>query len=214
MSLFMTCIELFLFVNPLGSECYETGKTIMHFSKEREENIRIRFVPLLNFYTFGEHMKKQKLKGTSLQIRNQLYKQSYHASLAFQAASMQGKKKGRQFLLGLQRVIIECKRDFSKATLFDVAEQVKLDLDMFEEDLESDLIKNTFSKDQKLAQEMAITRAPSCVIQCPDQPTGYRIETAITKQLLHGLCDEKKEELLQAQKQSTKQSLQMVESQG
>lgn len=193
MSIYMSLkklIEVFLFVNPLGTECYETEKTILKFSDERNEKVRVRFIPLLNFHTIGKQMEQRDMKDTTLEMRNKFYTESYHASLAFQAASMQGKKKGRQFLLALQKAVVELKKEFSTETIKEAAREVKLDMEMFEEDLSSDLAKNAFTKDQKLAQEMAVKDAPSCVIfQGADKEFGYRIESSITKQLLHGLCE-------------------------
>lgn len=182
--------EVFLFVNPLGATCYEAEKTILNFSNELDGNVRVRFVPLLNFYTIGKQMDQTKITGTSLEMRNKLYTDSYHASLAFQAASMQGKKKGQKFFLALQKSIVELKKDFSKEIVLEVALQANLDMEMFEEDVNSDFAKSAFTKDQKLAQEMAVKEAPSCVIfQNMDKDFGYRIESTITKQLLHGLCE-------------------------
>lgn len=188
---FKNLIEVFLFVNPLGSECYETEKTILTFSDERDENVRVRFIPLLNFHTMGKHIEHQEKNGVSLEIRNKHYTESYQTCLAFQAASMQGKKKGRKFLLELQKAVVELKNNFSKKIVLEAASNAKLDIETFEEDLASDLVKRSFVNDQKLAQEMSVREAPSCVIfQNTDREYGYRIESTITTQLLHGLCKE------------------------
>lgn len=53
-------IEIFLFVNPLGTTCYETEKTIEAFSNERDEKVKVRFIPLLNFHTVGNIMKEKR----------------------------------------------------------------------------------------------------------------------------------------------------------
>ncbi|GAB2479082.1 hypothetical protein GCM10008929_01140 [Alkalibacterium psychrotolerans] len=182
-------IEVFLFVNPLGPNCFETEKLIETFSTERNEKIKLRFVPLLNFKSIGDMMKERNI--SSLTNRNKLYTDSYHASLAFQAASMQGKKKGRNFLMTLQHLVIEEGKEVTKELLVHIASLVKLDLDMFEEDLESDLSKKAFNKDQTLAMEMDVTNAPSCVVYSNnDLRQGYRIDQSITKQILHGLCND------------------------
>ena len=71
------------------------------------------------------------------------------------------------------------------------AQSAKLDLEMFEEDLNSDLAKRAFTKDQKLAQEMAVQDTPACVLfNDSDEEYGYRIDSVISKQLLHGLCSD------------------------
>lgn len=182
-------IEVFLFVNPLGTTCFESEKLIESFSAERDEKVKIRFVPLLNMRSVGNMIKGEA--DTTLANRNQLYTDSYQASLAFQAASMQGKKKGRKFLINLQHQVINEGRQVTNELLLHVAELVKLDIEMFEEDLESNFSKKAFNKDQKLALDMNITESPSCVVySSKDSKFGYRIDTSITKQLLHGLCNE------------------------
>ena len=183
-------IEVFLFVNPLGPTCYETEKIIESFSNERDEKVKVRFIPLLNFHTIGNIMKERG--NQTLSNRNQLYTDSFHASLAFQAASMQGKKKGRKFLMALQDKVIHEGKEVTKELFIQIAELIKLDIEMFEEDFESDLTKAAFKKDQKLAQEMEIENAPSCVLFAGgDDEYGYRLDTSITKQLLHGFSDER-----------------------
>lgn len=181
-------IEVFLFVNPLGPNCFETEKIIENFSTERNEKVNVRFVPLLNFKSISDMLKEKN--SSSLANRNKLYTDSYHASLAFQAASMQGKKKGRHFLMALQQLVIEEDKDVTKELLLHIASLTKLDLEMFEEDLESELSKKAFNKDQTLAMEMDVKNAPSCVVYSTnDSDSGYRIDQSITKQILHGLCN-------------------------
>ncbi|PRY83986.1 DsbA family protein [Alkalibacterium olivapovliticus] len=182
-------IEVFLFVNPLGTTCFESEKLIESFSTERNEKVKVRFIPLLNIRSIG-NMIKGETDG-SLENRNQLYTDSYHASLAFQAASMQGKKKGRKFLMTLQQKVITEGRQVTNDLILHIADMINLDIEMFEEDLESDFTKKAFNKDQKLALDMNITESPSCVVfSNKDTKHGYRIDTSITKQLLHGLCND------------------------
>lgn len=187
---FNNIVEVFLFVNPLGSTCFETEKLIESFSNEREEKVKVRFIPLLNFHTIGNMIKETD--NQTLSNRNQVYTDSFHASLAFQAASMQGKKKGRKYLMTLQDKVINEGKEVSKELFTQIAESVKLDIEMFEEDFESDYLKSAFQKDQKLAQEMNIQNAPSCVLYSGNNTDyAYRVEASITKPLLHGFCDEK-----------------------
>ena len=182
-------IEIFLFVNPLGTSCYGTEKLIEEFSNERDEKVSIRFIPILNFRTIG-NILTDKVKST-LSNRNEFYTASYHTSIAFQAASMQGKKKGRQFLVALQSKLLNDNRTVSDDLFFEVADQVRLDREMFEEDLHSDFSKKAFKKDQQLALDMGVEDAPSCILYAgTDSEYGYRINTSITKHLLHGLCDD------------------------
>lgn len=182
-------IEVFLFVNPLGSTCFETEQLIESFSTERDEKVKVRFVPLLNIRSIGNMIKGET--NASLSNRNQLYTDSYHASLAFQAASMQGKKKGRKFLMTLQHKVINDGLQVTEELLMEIADIINLDIEMFEEDLNSEFSKKAFNNDQKLALDMNITEIPSCVVYSnKDSKNGYRIDASITKQLLHGLCND------------------------
>ncbi|MDN6730323.1 MAG: DsbA family protein, partial [Alkalibacterium sp.] len=169
--------------------CYETEKTIEAFSNERDEKVKVRFIPLLNFHTVGNIMKEKK--DQTLSNRNMFYTDSFNASLAFQAASMQGKKKGRKFLMLLQDKVINDNKEVTRDLFIQIAKAINLDVEMFEEDIDSELTKTAFKKDQKLAQEMEIENAPSCILYAGcDSTCGYMMDTTITKQLLHGFSDE------------------------
>jgi len=184
-------IEIFLFINPLGRKSFEAEEMIESFSKEREEKVKVRFIPLLNFRSVKKQLLDEKTNPTSVDHRNKLYTDSFNASLAFAAASMQGKKKARNFLMILQNSIMENRNVLSRNIVMESAQSAKLDLEMFEEDLNSDLAKRAFTKDQKLAQEMAVQDTPACVLfNDSDEEYGYRIDSVISKQLLHGLCSD------------------------
>lgn len=184
-------IEIFLFINPLGRKSFEAEEMIESFSKEREEKVKVRFIPLLNFRSVKKQLLDEKINPTSVDHRNKLYTDSFNASLAFAAASMQGKKKARNFLMILQNNIMENRNVLSRNVVMESAQTAKLDLEMFEEDLNSDLAKRAFTKDQKLAQEMAVQDTPACVLfNDSDEEYGYRIDSVISKQLLHGLCSD------------------------
>ncbi|EXJ22885.1 GTP pyrophosphokinase domain protein [Alkalibacterium sp. AK22] len=185
-------VEVFLFVNPLGPNCYESEKLVESFSAERNEKVKVRFIPLLNLRSI-KNLVNEGHTGTT-KDRNELYAASYDASLAFQAASFQGKKMGRKFLMELQKLVVEGNQVVSSSLFLEIAETISLDIEMFQEDLESEFSKKAFNKDQKLAMDMNVTEAPSCVIySSKDTRQGYRVESSITKQMLHGLCDDQLE---------------------
>ncbi|WP_208558816.1 DsbA family protein [Marinilactibacillus kalidii] len=184
-------IEIFLFVNPLGAKSYEAEEIIEVFSKERDEKVKVRFIPLLNFNSVKRQLLDEKYHSTSIENRNRLYTDSFNASLAYAAASMQGKKKARKFLMVLQEMIMESQGFLTKSIVIAAAKKAKLDLEMFEEDLMSDIAKSAFTKDQKLAEEMAVNDTPSCILfNGVDAECGYRIETTLSTKLLHGLCSD------------------------
>lgn len=182
-------IEIFLFVNPMGINSYEAEEIVETFSKERDEKVRIRFIPLLNFNSVKKQLLNESFENTSIDNRNKMYTDSFKASLAFAAASIQGKKKARTFLRILQKNIIDNGNQYSRKLVLKSAQIANLDVEMFQEDLDSDLAKTAFTKDQKLAQEMSVQDTPSCVLfNGLDEKYGYRIDSVLSKQLLHGIC--------------------------
>lgn len=189
-------IEIFLFVNPLGDDCYETEKTILSFADERKEKVNVRFIPHINFKIIDNQINQKLSRKKSLEIRNNIFNQSYNASLAFHAASMQGKKKGNRFFLNLQKQLFDNNIELTNELIIDTAYELDLDIEMFLEDWDSDLAKQTFSKNQKLAHEMSITGTPACIINCqPDSEYAYRLESTIEKSVLHNICGTPESEL-------------------
>ena len=183
-------IELFVFINPLDSISYNMEKIATAFAKEREEKVELRFVPILNFHTISHYLSTQEIKGADLQLKNDLYLKAYEMSLAFEAAAMQGKKAGRDYLMALQEAILIRKVPMTKWLISQIAEDCGLDLELFEEDLHSEFSKEDFQADQQLARKMGVTNTPGIVIYNDRQDSyGCLIESHFSKQLLHGICN-------------------------
>jgi len=185
-------IEIYHFINPLGSVCCDSEKTISVFARERYEKVSIRFIPFINFSTMKNQIERDSSTYT-LDNLNELYTDAYHSALGLYAASMQGKKYGREFLRGLQHTIIDNNLPVNLSTFKQIISQIKIDAEMFLEDYHSSWVKQQFIADQKLAQEMEIKMTPSCVIYTScDNAIGYLIESTISKEVLHGICQHEK----------------------
>lgn len=181
-------IEIYHFIDPLGYICYDSEKTIAEFAKERYEKVSVRFIPFINLRIIQNHLKRDRVK-YSFQDANQYYTNAYTAALGFYAASMQGKKFGRTFLMNLQRAIFNDQCPVSLKTFEQIAQDSSIDVDMFKEDFNSKWVCQRFNSDQKLAQEMNILDTPSCIVySSSDSGIGYLIENAINKDMLHSLC--------------------------
>lgn len=189
---FKRVIEIYLFVNPIGSRCYESEKEVLSFVEHLDQKVHFRFIPFYNFQTVASFMQFNQLPEKNLELRNQICNNTYHACLAYKAALMQGKKKGRTFLLTLQKELVENKATFSEALLFQVAELANLDIPMFLEDKESDFAKASYEEDQRIAREMSIKSNPSMVIfDNENDKYGLLVESCITVDLLKKLCNPK-----------------------
>lgn len=188
---FKQVTEVYLFINPLGSACYEVEKGLLDFVESREEKVHFHFIPVHNFKTFSDYMKAKRLPKNDLNLRNELFFQVYDACLAYAAASMQGKKKGRVFLMNLQQAITVENQPFSQKLIQETAQKAKLDIPMFLEDKKSEFAKTVFESDQKIAREMQVLSTPSCVVFSDQTKNhGVLIEEEITIELLQELCNE------------------------
>ncbi|AZP05050.1 DsbA family protein [Jeotgalibaca ciconiae] len=157
--------EVYLFVNPIGLKCYQAEQEVLKFIEDMDHiKIHFRFITFHNFNTVSQYMKRLNLPSNNLQLRNQIYHTIYDACLAYKAALMQGKKRGRNFLLLLQKELTSHPIEYSDELLVKVAKGARLDVDMFFEDKASDFVKNSYESDQQIAQEMNIMRTPSLVI--------------------------------------------------
>lgn len=183
--------ELYLFVNPIGLKCYRTEQEVLRFIEDREDiKIHFRFITFHNFNTVTQYMKRLNLPANNLQLRNQMYYSIYDASLAYKAALMQGKKRGRKFLLLLQKELTTNPKEYGIDLLTEVAKGARLDVEMFLEDKVSGFVKSSYEADQHIAQEMNIQSNPSLVIfDNYNQQYGVLLEDTITYDLIEEAFD-------------------------
>lgn len=186
-------IEIFLFIDPLGNQCFKSVKMLSHVLEEREENIVFRIIPIVNAHKIRRAVDRCdffKEEGGLLERQNHLYMNTYRAALAFNAATMQGKQKGKELLDLLQEKVVHEKRVFSLQLLLEVIQQIDVDREMFIEDFHSELAKRCFRRDQQLAAEMGIHSTPSCVvIHTSDERGAYRLEGSFEESIVNYLID-------------------------
>ena len=181
--------ELYLFVNPIGLKCLNSEHEVLHFIESLEVNegfkVHFRFLTFHNFNTVTQYMKRLNMPTNDLQLRNKIYQTIYDASLAYKAALMQGKKRGRKFLMLLQKELNVNMIDYSQELLVAVAKGANLDVEMFLEDKASSFVKSSYDADQKTAQEMNISHNPSLVIfDNFNQQFGVLLEDVINYELI------------------------------
>ncbi len=175
-------IEIFLFVNPLDKNSLEIARSVFHFPDTRHEKVSVRFVTIKandDSYPNAPH------KGKSLD-----FNPSFIPCLAFQAASMQGKKRGIQFFIKLQSLLFEEGYELNEETILEAAQAGQIDLQMFKEDLYSDLAKKSYQRDKHLAKEMEVNKVPTCIIYYhTDHMNKARMELMINEYTLHYACN-------------------------
>lgn len=181
--------ELYLFVNPIGLKCLNSEQEVLRFIESLEIHegykVHFRFLTFHNFNTVTQYMKRLNMPTSDLQLRNQIYQTIYDASLAYKAALMQGKKRGRKFLMLLQKELNINLSEYSTELIKEVAKGANLDVEMFLEDKASPFVKNSYEADQKTAQEMNISNNPSLVIfDNLNQQFGVLLEDIINCELI------------------------------
>ena len=181
-------IEIYLFVNPIGKKCLSIERRIIDLINEYDMKIQLRLIPIMNLKTISEFMQRIGASDKDLQLRTELSQEIHSAALDVKAAHLQGKKRGRDFLVELQKTIGEQKQPYSKKLASQLFTKVGGDLEMFLEDRHSDFVQEAFLTDQQIAHEMEITSHPSAVIYNygGDCDAGVRIEGCDT---IHHILD-------------------------
>lgn len=180
-------VELFLFVNPMGDDCYRANKNVQEFIKNYDGKASLRIIPFVNFKNLNIANPE------SLQIRNQCFIDAYRSSLAFLAASMQGKKKGLDFLYELQVEFNDRYRSLTNELLLEIIDRLNIDKEMFIEDIKSDFTKYSFRKCLNLANNMNVEQTPTCILSnVNENQAAYKIEGTIPPKVLSKICNGEK----------------------
>ncbi|MBG9981694.1 DsbA family protein [Aerococcaceae bacterium DSM 111020] len=156
--------ELYLFINPLGQKCLKSEYDLLQVYQSISENVDIHILPFNNVGISEAFFKQLRMHQPDLATRNEVFQKIYLASLAYKAANMQSKKVGREFLIALQEAFSTAFEDFNRERVLDIADTVPLDMDIFLSDLDSDLVKKLYLKDQTTAHEMNVVQTPTLVI--------------------------------------------------
>lgn len=175
--------EFFLFVNPLGMKCYQSEQELIDSLSHISSKVDVSILTFHNQHTVDHFMEQLNISKADIQDRNQLYEVVYLAALAYKAATLQGKKLGRNYLLRIQEFYNLEEGTFDEDAAFELAKEVGLDVQIFKHDLASDFVRKLFIRDQQIAREMSVVRTPALIIfqnQSPDD--GILIKERITKQ--------------------------------
>ena len=181
-------IEIYLFVNPIGKRCLSIERRIINLINQYDMKIQLRMIPIMNLKSVSEFMQRIGASEKDIQLRTELSQEIHSAALDVKAAHLQGKKRGRDFLVELQKAVGEQNQPYSKKMAIQLFTKVGGDLEMFLEDRHSAFVQEAFLTDQQIAHEMQITCHPSAVIYNygSDSDAGIRIEGCDT---IHHILD-------------------------
>ena len=182
--------DCYLFINPLGKQCYKCEQEVMKFIERTPHKVHVHFLPFHNFKSVTQYMKNNQLNDKNIDLRNEIYTKIYDASLSYKAAQLQGKKLGRAFLMELQTQLHLLHKEYTPELLQEIIQIIGLDEKMFYEDKASKLVHQEYEKDQQIAQEMMVERNPSLVIfDNLNQQYGVILHQNINADIIEHVCE-------------------------
>ncbi|KRM90373.1 hypothetical protein FC80_GL001277 [Liquorilactobacillus cacaonum DSM 21116] len=185
-------LEMYLFINPVGKESYQSEKNIIKLVNKLDTEIRFRFIPFLNLNTVTKVLVEHNLPLNDLDIRNKVFHDIYQSALDYKAALFQGKNHGCNFLLNLQAQIFDNHRIYSNDVIQDVLSSLKIDTEMFEADRYSDFTIESFKRDQQMAAEMNVSNHPTMVLyNLKGIDFGVSLTDCSSYNMLEDLCSGK-----------------------
>lgn len=156
--------EFYLFINPLGKNCYKAELELTKAAQMINAKTDIHIISVTNPVLIERYMKQLGMPAYDIEIRNYIFNAVYQAALAYRAATLQGKKKGRLFLKSIQESVEYSLNNDIPRLIEQAAIDCKLDMEAFESDRNSEFVKNLFKRDQQIAKEMHVEHTPSLVI--------------------------------------------------
>ena len=182
--------DCYLFINPLGKQCYKCEQEVMKFIERTPHKVHVHFLPFHNFKSVTQYMKNNQLNVKNIDLRNEIYTKIYDASLSYKAALLQGKKLGRAFLMELQTQLHLLHKEYTPELLQEIIQIIGLDEKMFYEDKASKLVHQEYEKDQQIAQEMMVETNPSLVIfDNLNQQYGVILHQNINADIIEHVCE-------------------------
>ncbi|WP_099240447.1 DsbA family protein [Companilactobacillus farciminis] len=165
-----TMWEVFLYINPLCSYCLKVEQAIIDFTRKHDIDTQYHFVTNYNMATINDYMKLQGCKITDIEERNTASQQVVEAAKLYKAASCQGNKKARNFLMNLQEQVNILNNPFDDNTIKRAINNSGLDYKSIMADKESTCVVQGLKRDQQLSMEMNVVKAPTAIVfDCEDE---------------------------------------------
>ena len=160
--------EFYLFVNPLGQLCHHVEQELHQAIDLIDAKTDLHILCYTSQQLVTRYMQQIGYAPTDLAKRNEIFNKIYHAALAYKAACLQGKRRGRQFLIEMQARIHEDLALLTDDFILNLAQELGLDLPAFQSDWKSKYVRDLYYRDQQIAYDMSIDDTPSLVVfeQC------------------------------------------------
>ncbi len=156
--------EIFLYINPLCSYCLRVEQSIIDFTRKHDIDTQYHFVTNYNMATINDYVQLKGFKITDTEERTNASQEVVEAAKLYKAASCQGNKKARNFLMNLQEQVNVLNNPFDDTTIKRAINNSGLDYKAIMTDKDSQCVVQGLKRDQQLSMEMNIQKAPTAVI--------------------------------------------------
>ncbi|AUI71613.1 DsbA family protein [Companilactobacillus alimentarius] len=162
--------EVFIYINPLCSYCLRVEQSIIDFTRKHNIDTQYHFVTNCNMATINDYLQQKGYKISNIEERNNASKEVIEAAKLYKAASCQGNKKARNFLMNLQEQVNVLNNPFDNTTIRRAVNNSGLDYKAIMTDKDSQCVVQGLKRDQQLSMEMSVQKAPTAVIfDCEDE---------------------------------------------
>ncbi|MGM8214651.1 ClpXP adapter SpxH family protein [Bacillaceae bacterium W0354] len=185
-------VEIYVFIDPLCPNSWSLEPYFKKLIVEYGCYFKLRPVTSGNLYSINKKLpsKTKKVKNIweKTSLSNNKFPQEdvwvedivsspWDATLAIKAAELQGQRKGAKFVRKLQEYLFLGKQNISDIDiLIKIAKEVKMDVDEFLRDIDSNVAKRALQGDLNLAYEMEINNTPAVVFfNKEDEDDGLKV---------------------------------------
>lgn len=163
-------IEMYVFIDPLCSECWALEPYLKKLYVEYGRFFTIKHVisgqlTALNSNGLNKNKQKKQSSFTHFPSNHKEIDYPWVPALAIKAAELQGKKASKQFIRKIQETLFFDKQNIcNEDVLLRCASDAALDIEEFQKDLFSNTSKRALQCDLHLAYEMEVDYTPTIVL--------------------------------------------------
>ncbi|KRM16101.1 hypothetical protein FD31_GL000776 [Companilactobacillus nantensis DSM 16982] len=139
-------------------------QAFIDFTRKHDIDTQYHFVTNYNMATINDYMHLKGFKISDIEERTTASQEVLEAAKLYKAASCQGNKKARNFLMNLQEQINVLNNPFDDTTIKRAINNSGLDYKSIMTDKESQCVVQGLKRDQQLSMEMKIQKAPTAVV--------------------------------------------------
>lgn len=174
--------EIFLFVNPLGTKCYQNAQTVMSALHEQQLSACYHLVPVVSLANIQAYLKQGSECPGCLSQFNHAAKAMKDAQTVFYVLKLlAGNKKARHFIFDLQSSLLT-NRSFSPQLTKQILQALGISPQIIANHRESRFVERARQHDQKLIEQFQVRATPTTVIYNYEQnQTGYLFEGSISR---------------------------------